>query len=507
MSHVAIAHQLNRASTALDPHRVEDQHALQEPQARSLFGEILDWMLAPLLLLWPMSIAVTYLIAQSIANAPFDRSLEDNINMLARQIEVHAGQPQLVFNAQARDMLRANDTDQLFFQILSKNHQWIAGERDLPHPASASIKPHQVAYRDDLLHGEPVRVAFKNVTLPTPENLSVIIQIAETNNKREQLANEIIKGVILPQFVILPISVILVWFALTRGIAPLRQLQVQIRNRRPDDLSPIPAHAAPDEVAPLVLAFNELLQRQSQVLQQQKRFIADAAHQMRTPLAGLRTQTELALRLKDPKEIESSLQQLLTSTKQATRLINQLLSMARAENQNPATEPLPLIALDHVAREVVRDWVPQAMQKQIDLGLELDGKKMMIHGHALLLRELLNNLLDNAIRFTPAQGRITVRIHRKNPDAITLEVEDTGPGIPSHEYDLVFERFYRVLGTGVDGSGLGLAIVREIAQRHQATISLHNNPHSNDPHKPGTMIRIAFPSKDLYIATLLDDAL
>jgi len=476
----------------------------ETPQARSLFGEILDWMLAPLLLLWPMSIAVTYLVAQSIANAPFDRALNDNINILARQLRVEGSQVQLRLDPQSQDILRANDTDELFYQVLGKNNEWIAGDRELSSRSLESRVSRQVQYRNELIHGEPIRVAYRLVQLKHQGNIEVLIQVAETLGKREQLANEIIKGVILPQFIILPLAVILVWFALSQGIAPLNKLQHRISARRPDDLSPIAVQEAPEEVAPLVLAFNELLERQTRVIEQQKRFVADAAHQMRTPLAGLRTQAELALRLKDPQDTEASLRQLITSTKQATRLINQLLAMARAENQPPGPEASPKISLQKVVQEVVHEWVPQALQKPVDLGLELDGEDFSIRGQETLLREMLNNLIDNALRYTPVDGHVTVRLHRKDPGIVTLEVEDTGPGIPSHERQLVFDRFYRVLGTGVDGSGLGLAIVREIVQRHQAEISLHENGSSADPRYPGTLFRIAFPCADA--ADELDEA-
>ncbi|TAK92483.1 MAG: sensor histidine kinase [Burkholderiaceae bacterium] len=465
-------------------------------QARSLFGEILDWMLAPLLLLWPISIAFTYLVAQSIASAPFDRALDDDITLLARQLMRVNSPAELMVNAQPQEILRASDTDQLFYQILDPQGRILAGNRDFPPPPKQTHgqSVRRVQFRSDLVEGEPVRVAYRTLDHAYPGGSEITIQVAETLTKREQLANEIIKGVILPQFFILPLAVILVWFALIQGIAPLKRLQQKILARRSDDLSPIPANEAPEEVTPLVLAFNELLQRQGRVIEQQRRFVADAAHQMRTPLTGLRTQAELALRQTDPQEIETSLRHLITSTKQATRLINQLLTMARTESQLTPSEALPQLTLDRLVRDVVHDWVPQALQKPIDLGLEIDGKQMMVYGHTLLLRELLNNLLDNALRYTPEQGNITVRLHRHDPGMITLEVEDTGPGIPPEERELIFERFYRVLGTGIDGSGLGLAIVKEIAQRHNAILTVHNNPRSTDSRYPGTLFRIAFPS-------------
>jgi two-component system sensor histidine kinase TctE len=322
------------------------------------------------------------------------------------------------------------------------------------------------------------------------------VQVAETLEKRAQLANEIIKGVILPQFIILPVILALVWFALSRGLSPLAQLQERIRARPPDDLSPIDSRQVPEEISPLVGSLNDMLARLAHTIAAQKRFIADAAHQMKTPLAGMRMQSELALRQVDPNEIHRSLEQLAKSSESATRLVNQLLALARAENQphaGLALEPLDLAAL---ARDVVQDWVQPSFAHEIDLGYEVIGDPPEIAGSAMMLRELLSNLIDNALRYTPAGGSVTVRVRGTNignGNQALLEVEDTGPGIAPSERHRVFERFYRILGSSVPGSGLGLAIVREIAQQHGAEIEIFNNPRSTRKKFPGSLFRLTFP--------------
>jgi two-component system, OmpR family, sensor histidine kinase TctE len=323
----------------------------------------------------------------------------------------------------------------------------------------------------------------------------VLVQVAETLDKRTRLANEIIKGVIFPQFMILPVAVLLVWFGLARGLAPLKSLQRRIRDRAPDDLSPIDPRGAPEEIAPLVDAFNDLLERLHTTISVQKRFIADAAHQMKTPLAGLSTQSELALRERDPAELRRALEQIARGSQRAAHLVSQLLSLARTENLREAAALVPL-DLSAFAREVVSDWVPAAIERGIDLGLEVQDASGTdrpgtdhIVGHPILLRELLNNLVDNALRYTPREGTVTVRV-ATDGDRVFLEVEDSGPGIPEGERELVFERFYRVLGTGVDGSGLGLPIVREIADQHGATIEIDDARPGERP--PGTLITVAF---------------
>jgi two-component system sensor histidine kinase TctE len=341
-------------------------------------------------------------------------------------------------------------------------------------------------------NGTPLRAAYTWVDARQPGARPVLIQVAETLDKRGQLANEIIRGVIVPQFIVLPIAVALVWFGLTRGLAPLNLLQRRIRARRPDDLSPIDKQAAPEELAPLVEAFNELLQRLTQNLETQKRFVAHAAHQMKTPLAGLRTQAELALRETDPQQLRRSLRQIAASTERAAHLINQLLALARAEHQATDLGAFEAVDLAALVRERVRERVPDALEKRIDLGFEGPEQSARLIGMPMLLRELANNLLDNALRYTPAGGSVTARV-RATKESIFLEVEDTGPGIPEAERHLVFERFYRVLGTNIDGSGLGLAIVREIAAQHDALLRVGFNPRATQSQWPGTLISVEFP--------------
>lgn len=478
-----------------------DDDGESQPEQRSLFGEILDWMFAPLLLLWPMSVAITYLVAKSISNAPFDRALDDNATVLAQQLKEVGGRVVLQLPVPARDILRADDVDRVYFQVLDPYGELLGGDRDMPMPDDESPTPGQIQFRNEELRGAEVRVAHLWVDVrstpkatdraDTPQRLA-LVQVAETLEKRGQLANEIIKGVILPQFVILPLAVTLVWFGLTRGLAPLHALQQKIRQRRPDDLSPIDPKAAPEEIAPLVMALNELLERLQVSIYQQKRFIADAAHQLKTPLAGLRMQAELALRDSSPSEVQRSLKQIATSSENAARMVTQLLALARAEN--PERLVHQWVDLEAIARTVVYDVFSDALSRSIDLGFESFEQDATLRGDPVLLKELIRNLVENALRYTPVGGQVTVRVERAQAlGAIVLEVEDNGPGIPDAERELVFDRFYRILGTGIEGSGLGLAIVKEIAEQHGAEVALLSNPRSNDLQRPGTLFRIKFP--------------
>jgi two-component system sensor histidine kinase TctE len=482
----------------------DEAEAAAEARPRSLFGEILDWMLAPLLLLWPMSIAVTYLVAKSIANGPFDRALETDAYVLARQIHPVNGVAELTLPDSTRDFLRADNVDSVYYQVLGSRGELVAGDRDMPLPRDDDRpSPGLVEFRDDTLHGIDIRVAYTTVEPPhLTGSQPVLVQVAETLDKRRALANDIIKGVILPQFVILPLAILLVWFGLSRGLAPLHALQSSIRRRRPDDLSPLEARRAPPEIEPLVTSFNDLLTRLEQNMELQKRFIADAAHQMKTPLAGLRTQAELALRQDASPEVHRSLEQIAMSSEHAARLVTQLLALARAENRMSGQVFTP-VDITEVARHAVRDWVQAALARQMDLGYEgpddapgqheaQDGEDaVIVEGNPVMLREMLSNLIDNAIRYTPPGGRITVRV-RPEPSARTvhLEVEDTGIGIPAAERERVQERFYRILGRDGDGSGLGLAIVREIATMHGGTLIIDDHVYQETPRLAGTLVSV-----------------
>ncbi len=482
-------------------------------EQRSLFGEILDWMLVPLLLLWPMSAALTWLVAQNIAARPYDRDLAQLTRMISRQLvaveapQVGHGRVQLPEPAAA--LLRSDDVDRVYFQVLDEQGGLLAGDRELPLPGPDPNQPAQVGevqFRDETIQNEPVRVASLRIVPAPGDPVRIgLVQVGETMEKRSRLTTEIIKGVLLPQYVILPVAVLLVWFALARGIAPLNQLQQRIQRRQSHDLSPIDEHDVPEEVAPLVRAINDLLTRLDQSMSTQKHFLADAAHQLKTPLAGLRTQAELAQREidaggGDAQSVKRSLQQIARSSQRAAHMVNQLLSMARAEDEEQArrTQDFSLVRL---ATDTVQDFLPRAFDKRIDLGYEgpdagAEGVPRL-HGQPLLVREMIRNLVDNALQYTPEGGTVTVRV---TPDpfgqVVVLQVEDNGPGIPEAERDLVFQPFYRALGTNVDGSGLGLAIVREIADRHQAVVSIdHARPAAAVPAGtgPGTVFTVRFP--------------
>ncbi|WP_396433451.1 sensor histidine kinase [Limnohabitans sp.] len=470
-------------------------------EQRSLFGEILDWMLTPLLLLWPISLALTWLVAQGLANKPFDRALIYNVQALAQQVRLGPDKRvQFSLPQPASELLRADETDMVYYQVTGNQSEHLSGDRELPLPKPNEPKgsSYEVHIRDDEMRGLEVRVAYTWIQLDAQGTRPALVQVAETREKRSVLAAEIIKGVMLPQFALLPLAVLLVWLALVRGIKPLSQLEERIRARKPDDLSPLDDKAVPMEVAPLVVSVNDLLDRLKDSIVTQKRFLADAAHQLKTPLAGLRMQADLAQRSGSSEdELKKSLQQIGRASVQATHTVNQLLSLARAEGGGTH---LPQHSCDMVklASEVLQDSLPHAMDKGLDLGYEgvaAGTPGAQVQGNATLLKEMLRNLVENAIHYTPStdtrQGVITLRV-LVDPysRALVMQVEDNGPGIPMAESELVFQPFYRALGTNVDGSGLGLPIVKEIAQQHGATVSVDAAHPGHTP--PGACFSLRF---------------
>jgi two-component system sensor histidine kinase TctE len=457
-----------------------------------------------------MSLGLTGVVAQELANRPYDRALGEATRLVANQIGFEPGPAAADAAPRVRlrspgvvELLGSDDEDSVYFQVLGLDGTLAQGDRDLPVPEADKVGAAVAVFRDDTMRDEPVRVAALWVALPgDAQGRAALVQVAETLGKRSRLSTEIIKGVILPQFVFLPLAVLLVWLALARGIRPLSVLQERIRARPADDLSPIDERAAPEELMPLVASINGLLERLDQSMVAQKHFIADAAHQLKTPLAGLRMQAEIAAReidagQRDPRTLKASLEQIALSSQRAAHAVNQLLAMARAEDRAQALRR-EKVDLASLTQEVVRELVPKALERRIDLGYEgaQPGETSPLVAQPVLLGELVRNLLDNALQYTPAGGSATARVL---PDpfgqAVVLQVEDSGPGVPQAERELIFQPFYRALGTGVDGTGLGLAIVQEIAQQHGAQVTVDDaHPRPLPPGaRAGALFTVRFP--------------
>lgn len=453
---------------------------------RTLRSQLLAWLAVPLVVLWSISTIVDFDIAKRFVNLAYDRALLEAALDIGRNIKLVDDRIYVDLPDAALQILQTRESDRLYYLVTGPGNEFITGEPDLPPPPDDT--PERVRYYDDEYRGREIRVVALRVPVkPGTARGAAQILVAERVTVRTEFARQIILRMVLPQAALILVAALAVWYGVGRGLGPLVTLRKEIEHRSHRDLSALPAEQAPKEVQPLIRAMNDLLARLSAVLAAQQRFIADAAHQFRTPLAGIKTQTELALRHSESSEVQATLRQLHTATEQTTRLVNQLLSLARAEpgaETEHAAEPLDLGKL---ARDTTMEWVPRALARDIDLGFDGPQTALTVKGNAFLLKEMLNNVLDNAIRYTPPGGQVTVRVA---PDAgeVKVSVEDTGPGIPQPERERVFERFYRVLGSTAEGCGLGLAIVREIVESHGAGITLEPGADGI-----GTVVRISFP--------------
>ncbi|MHB8743374.1 MAG: sensor histidine kinase [Sulfuricaulis sp.] len=437
----------------------------------TLRGLLLWYLLVPLGVLWTFNAMTAYYVAREFSNEAYDQALFDTTRTLAEQIRTHREEGVVDMPPMAWNVIYNNsEYDEVFFQVKWVDGAKIIGNADLAPPPVHLRMARKPIFYNSILRGKPIRVA----SLYVPVNLKsetrlILVQSAETLTKRKAMEGRIIYSAVLPQLILILLATLSVWFGVRRGLLPLQQVRHAIDNRSERDLSPLTEHSAPYEIRPLLHAMNELMRKLNVVHESQRRFVADAAHQLRTPLAGLIAQSEYAMRQVQPESesLGHAIEQIKFSAERANRLINQLLTLARSEASLTLPPAFELLDLNQLLWQVTAEWMHPAMHKNIDLGF--DGHdRVMVRGNAVLLREMMANLLDNAIRYTPQGGRITVRL--SNPTHPLIFVEDDGPGIPLDERERVFERFYRVLGNEAEGSGLGLAIVREISKVHGARV-------------------------------------
>jgi two-component system sensor histidine kinase TctE len=455
-------------------------------KSQSLRRQLLLWLLIPLSLLWLVNAVVAYRLALHSANSAYDRSLHDATLALVDQLSVNQGHVEVSLPQVALEMLEADEKDRIYYRITGPRGEFVFGHASLPMPPS-KVSNTPLYYESNYL-GARVRVVALSVPLPGMTGQFALIQVAETLVKRHELVEEWLLNMVLPQLLLIVLAAVTVWYGVGRGLRPLVQLHDEITLRAAFDLSPLPEQKVSSEIQPLVQAINEMMLRVGNLLEVQQRFVADAAHQLRTPLAGLKAQLELAQRLDDPVQLRHALQQMHTATEQAAHLVQQLLVLARAEPDAQHSADLAVLDWHDLAQKITRDWVQAALQKNIDLGFESDEQPCLRAGNALLLGEMLNNLIDNALRYTPSGGQVTVRVFRE-PAQLLIEVEDNGIGIFEAQRERVFERFYRVLGSAQSGCGLGLAIVREIATRHGGTVSIQDAVGEQ-----GSCVRLIFPA-------------
>jgi two-component system sensor histidine kinase TctE len=430
---------------------------------------LLRWLLPAMLVLLLAGAMTAYSVALRSATKAYDRALFDTALAIVGQLTMRDGKLVLPLTAQARDVLLVDKFDQVFFAVRGPNGELLDGEPGLPMPSSRLPKEvwrEERYYFDGRLKDRPVRVAALKAERGG-ETFTVLA--GETMVKRNALVREILLGMLLPEMLLIVVSLGVVWFGVRSGLKPLASLREELAGRSQADLRPVTTDV-PEEIQPVVNEINELLNRLGHSLDAQRHFISDAAHQLRTPIAALQAQVEATLAESEPST-HRQLQGILAAAHRLSHLVEQMLMLARAQPSLATTQPRVL--LEEVVQAAAADWLPVAIANGIDLGFELSP--CATYGNSLLLQEVLANLIDNALRHTPRGGSVTVRCGASD-DAAWLVVEDSGSGIPEADREKVFERFYQSSGGISRGSGLGLAIVREIARQHGGQAAIDRSP-------------------------------
>jgi two-component system, OmpR family, sensor histidine kinase TctE len=455
----------------------------------SLRVRLLRVLLAPLAAILAVSSIAAYYFSVEPAMDAFDHGLINNGVAVADRIRMEGGQAFVDLPSVAQQVLRTDRFDRVYYLVRDAKGRRVDGEEDLPPPPEGEKPDDGVIVYDAQYRGEKIRAAA--LLVPCGGEICTVI-VAETTVKRQRLVREILLWNVLPELLLAGAALALMWRGVERALEPLAQLSNEIRARSPRDLRSIDEGQAPEEAQQLVGALNRLFARVGEANLNQQRFLSNAAHQLRTPLAGLQAHTELALAQPVPAACRAELEQVHTATIRTARLANQLLALARAEPGAERHAESAAVDLKQVVEDCANEWVHRALGREIDLGFDL--APAIVRGDGFLLHEALVNLIGNAVEYTPAGGSITVRTGVLE-DGPFMTVEDSGPGIAPAERERVLERFYRTAGTPGTGSGLGLAIVHEIAAAHRSTVAIGEGA-PNAQGGRGCRVSLNFPAAD-----------
>ncbi|MFN3302767.1 MAG: sensor histidine kinase [Roseateles sp.] len=454
---------------------------MTERRSASLQRRLFGWLLLPLIIVLPVLGMALYGQVQRSAQNWLDEGLEDTALTLAGQIDLRSGEPRVDISATMDRALRFDRQDDVFYVVQGPHGEVLHGDAGLaelqPQPPRQPVG--RAYYGDVRLRGRALRL----VQLGTECGSGACqVLVAETLNKRDALQHEIATFVVLNGVTLAVLLGLAGWWAIRQGLAPLTGLSSELERRDLHRLTPLTA-PLPRELVPLQAAFNRLFERLSRAAEAQREFLADAAHQLRTPLTSLQTEIELALLEPHDPRVDPLLQRLRQRVMRSARLAQQLLSLARAEDRS--VDVGQRIDLRDIATESGQDWAHRALPSGVDLGFELAEAPAL--GHAFLLREALENLIHNAVSYAGAGARITVRCG-SSAAGPWLEVEDNGPGIAPADRPAALQRFRRGDKAAGTGSGLGLAIAADIAARHGGRLALL------DAHAgPGLRVRISLP--------------
>ena len=464
----------------------------------SLARQLLLWLLLPQLVLWMAGGVATYNIVAGYANQAVDASLLQASRSLARQLKPIGNGLLIDFPRAAQDVLEADPQDRQLYMVSSPPGQFILGNQALPPPTFSAAAGADIAFNTPYFYdgsmpmherhgpkatsGHPLRLValYLRFGEDAAAPQTMLVQVARSSANRQELAKRILIDM-LPMSGLVLLMTLIVWLGIRAGLSPLARLRQQVEGRAPTDLAPLQLASAPREVWSLATAINTLLAAVQNTVATQKRFIGDAAHQLRTPLAGLKSQTEIALQSTTDPELRARLQRVHDSATRSAHLVNQLLTLARAEPESAMVQDRQRFDLNRLAQHLTAEWVPRALRLGVDLGMaDADATPhppVWVLANRLLISEALSNVIDNALHYTAApSAQVTVRVSRDGDRAL-LEVLDNGPGIAPADQARVFERFVRATDSG-NGCGLGLSIVKEIIERHGGEVALRDaQPH------------------------------
>ena len=436
-------------------------------------SRLLVGVLAPLLVLWLIVSLMQYGRDRGHAQEAYDRTLLGAVQVIADTLVVVDGAVSAEVPRSALAALAPHADGGVLYRVACAQPPFpIAGYHDLPAaPAPGSPLPTLV---DQTYDGARIRMAtIRRPVAGAADCAAVDVQIAESTGPRDVFSGRLWLDGVATELALITAAGLLVFAGVRSALLPLHRLAGEVRARQPADLSAIDVRGVPGEVVPLIEAINGLTQRQREAIQANRDFVANASHQLKTPLSVLRPLMDLALRQRTLGETRALLLELRDSTRALERVVHQSLALLRAE-PGAALERAPLDLVE-AARAATFELLPLALQKSIDLGFAERGA-VIVSGHEFLLRELVANLVDNAIRYTPRHGRIGVSVERDGDAWTRLTVQDSGPGIAPDERGRVFERFHRPTGSTGDGCGLGLPIVRQICKQHGGSVELDDAP-------------------------------
>jgi two-component system sensor histidine kinase TctE len=447
--------------------RIDEQAPGHKP--RSIRRELLARLMAPLVMILALGGVSAYGLAQHFSQVVLDNWLYDSAMSLANRVRWENGRAFVDLPEGAREILEWDIVDRVYYEVGPERGERLIGNASLPPPPSFARGSKGPVYYEGVVSGAAVRVLA--VALPAPDGNRIIVKVAETRHKRNVLAREVLWISVALSFTLAAVSGLVIWYGVGSGIDSMEKAVRDVRSQHAvAALTPFPVDGdMPVEVVPLVQEIIDLIADLAASHRLNQRFVADAAHQLRTPLAALRVQLEVALREHDPERHTRAINDAVHVLTRMGHTLHQLLTLAKADEE--ARDAPPLVDIDLIAREEVERRIDDAVSAGVDLGYSGIGQPVLIRGQEDLLREAVANLLDNALRYGGAGERVTVGVESNAPE---IYVEDEGPGIPEKERDKVRQRFYRIAGTQGDGCGLGLSIVEEIVRRHAGSLVLES---------------------------------